>query len=615
MKKLVFYGATLLMFASCSNDEDILQGTQMDSATGIKFELITAGGQSRVTTDDNFKTTFDNGDQVGLFAVAHATGETADLSSAGNYADNYKLTYIGGQWTIDKDVAFPQDGTALDFYAYYPYVENVDPTAIKYDASSSMYDLLMAKTADVDNSTETVTLTFYHQLGLLDAEIIAGSGNNLTVEGFCPSATFNLGGYGTDDVMELGTDVKSVKMNFTDTKRYRAYIPEQTVSEGASIVLKAGTETQNYSLANEKVFAGLAYRYNITSTLVSLADLPNCYIVKPGESVTFPVLKAFKVWQDIPYINNGNLRNNGELGACLIWQDHQSLISSVTLNADAEQREQSTVTVQAGEIEGNALVSVTMGGDKVWSYHIWVTDFDPDQNTMGVDNNGDGIDDYIFMDRNLGALTADVNDPRSIGMYYQGCNNEPYAGFTDRFPTDGTSITTIPLYDINNNPVTYTVDGIWGSDQGQSTRRVLTFPSLFVTSKGEPYSWLTTDDTADLLYGPNYWTVAATGEKGVFDPSPAGWMVPDYRNGLSPWASFLDGNTPVNNPLAIYPKGGRMRFDGTFGNVTGAMLFSGTMASPEYPLKNQAVQFEGEWGQINNYSDCNALNVRCVKIK
>ncbi len=615
MKKFVLCGASFLMLASCAHDEEVATSAKMDSTKGIKFELLTAGGVSRVSTDDNFKTTFDDGDEVGLFAVAHAADASADLASSGNYADNYKLTYVAGQWVIDKEVAFPKNDVVLDFYAYYPYVENVDPKAIAYNASSAMYDLMMAKTADIDNSVETVTLTFYHQLGLLDANIIAGSGNVLTVEGVNPSATYNLGAYGTDYVMTSGNEVSSFSMTPQEGKNFRAYVPAQRLGEGAKIVIKSGTDTQDYLFENEDVFAGMAYCYNITSSIIALADLPNCYIVKPGDAVIFPVLKAFKVWRDILYINNGKLRNDGDLGVKLVWQDHRDLIKSVDLNLDAAQKDQSTVTVQTGQIEGNALVSVTMGGDDVWSFHIWVTNFDPEENTVGVDNNGDGVDDYIFMDRNLGALTNDVNSPLSIGMYYQGCNNEPYAGFTEMFPSDGMSITNVPLYTIDNQPYKYTVDGIWGSDQGQSTRRILTFPGLFVTSKGEPYSWLTTDPSAELLYGPNYWTVADTGEKGVFDPSPAGWMVPDYRNGLSPWAGYLDGNTPIIDPYTTYPKGGRMRFDGTFGNVSSVMLFSGTMAAPDYPLKNQAVQFDGEWGQINNYSGGNALNVRCVKIK
>ena len=66
---------------------------------------------------------------------------------------------------------FPADGETLDFYAYYPYVENVDPSAIAYDATQSMCDLLMARTGGVDNSTETVTLTFSHQLSLVGAQV------------------------------------------------------------------------------------------------------------------------------------------------------------------------------------------------------------------------------------------------------------------------------------------------------------------------------------------------------------------------------------------------------------------------------------------------------------
>lgn len=612
MKKLFFYCATLLTLASCSQDDELLQNGQQPSGKGFKFELITASDNSRAVTNNDFKTSFSDGDQVGLYVVSHSPSEDAALKESGNYADNYKLTYTAGEWIADKDVAFPTGDTNLDFYAYYPYVENVNPTSIEYNASASMYDLMMAKTADIDNTSETVTLTFYHQLGLLDANVVAGAGNEVSVEGLCGAAKFNLGSYGQDNIMTLINDKSSFSMSKVESKHFRAYVPAQEAKD-AKLVIKQGSNSYDYALSNSQVFKGFAYKYNITSSLVNLADLPNCYIVKPGESVTFPVYKAYGVWREIAYINGGNLRNDGALGAKLIWQDKQSLIESVEINLNESQNDQSTVTVKTSQGNGgNALVSVTMGGEAVWSWHIWVTDFDPDKNTLGVDNNGDGIDDYIFMDRNLGAMTSDVNNPLSIGMYYQGSNNEPYAGFTDRFPSDGDALTDIPLYDIDNNNVKYTVEGIWGYNQGQSTRRILTNPGLFVTSKKEPYSWLTDDASAQLEYGANYWTVEATGEKGVFDPSPEGWMIPAYKNGLSPWASYLNGNTPVNDPLSIYPKGGRMRFDGTFGNCISAMLYSGTMDG----LKNMAFECNSDgWGQLNKYSCGNALNVRCVKIK
>ncbi len=54
-----------------------------------------------------------------------------------------------------------------------------------------------------------------------------------------------------------------------------------------------------------------------------------------------------------------------------------------------------------------------------------------------------------------------------------------------------------------------------------------------------------------------------------------------------------------------------MRFDGKFGNCDHVMLFSGTMDG----LKTFAFDATNTWGQINNYSAGNALNVRCVKIQ
>lgn len=614
MKKVLYYLSSLLVLTGCSQETDFFSDGTGDQA-GFKFELTTAG--TRTTTDDNFKTTFTEGDQVGLFVVSRTANPDGTLAASGNYADNRKLTYTGGVWQIDREVVFPADGETLVFYAYYPYVENVDPSAIAYDATQSMCDLLMARTGGVDNSTETVTLTFSHQLSLVDAQVTDGAASAAVLSGVKPAASFNLGKFGTDEVMTVtSTEAADINMEKVAPKHFRAYVPAQDGAEG-KITISSGEKSQAPStLANSAFKTGTAYKYNIVSTLIALADLPNCYIVKPGESVTFPVLKAYEVWRTIKFIYNGNLRNEGELGVALVWQDAQSLIPAdggLTLNLNAENPDQSTITVKTNPGNGgNALVSVTMGGDKVWSWHIWITDFDPDANTANVDNNGDGTTDYVFMDRNLGAMTADVSSPRSVGMYYQGGNNEPFAGFTDKFPTDGAKISDVPLYDIDNNPVNYTRTGdIWGADQGQSVRRILTAPGLFVTAPGEPYSWITNDPNATLLYGPNFWTEEATGEKGVFDPSPAGWMVPAYKNGLSPWNMYLDGNTVLIDPFTVYPKGGRIKFNGTFGNVDNVMLFSGTMDG----LKNNAFQCGTNWGQINNYSTANGLNVRCVKIQ
>ena len=616
MKKVYLYCISLLAVVSCSQDDfGGFSDISPDRISGYRFVLTADGDNSRATTDNNFKTVFTEGDAVGIFVVSRPeSGGGVTIASTGNYADNHKLIYSDGNWIIDNEIAYPQAGTVLDFYAYYPYSENADPTAIAYDASKSMYDLMVAKTTDVTAADETVHLTFSHQLSLLDANITAGAGSSATVTGLVPAASFNLGAIGTDEFMTLGQETADVAMTVVDKKHFRAYLPAQD-SKNASITLSSTGGTQDYKPANEKMILGTAYKYNITSTLISLGDLPNCYIVKPGETLTFPVLKGYEVWRQVKWINSGNLRNNNAPSATLIWQDRPSLIPAdgITFNLDENQADQSTITVKTtAGISGNAVVALTLGSDPVWCWHIWVTDFDPEQNTRGVDNNGDGIIDYEFMDRNLGATTADVTMPGSVGLYYQGYNNKPWPGLTDKFPTDGVSIADVPIYDINSNPADkIEAQTVWNPDQGQAMRRVLTQPGIFVGATGEPYSWLTSDTNASLLHGTNFWHDGDNNEKGIFDPSPEGWMVPIYENELSPWQTVHDNKTWIEFGQQ-YPSGGRIRFDGKFGDSTYCMLWT---ASPYY-IKLMGFSCNGNnTDNVTNYSIANALNVRCVKIK
>ena len=89
-------------------------------------------------------------------------------------------------------------------------------------------------------------------------------------------------------------------------------------------------------------------------------------------------------------------------------------------------------------------------------------------------------------------------------------------------------------------------------------------------------------------------------------------MVPVRKNNLSPWNSFGSGNSVLVDPTSVYPKSGRMKFNGTFGDTGLVMLFCGTM----YGNKNYA--FYGTSTDVNpdnNYSLANALNVRCVKVQ
>ena len=71
-----------------------------------------------------------------------------------------------------------------------------------------------------------------------------------------------------------------------------------------------------------------------------------------------------------------------------------------------------------GDVEGNALVAVYDGGGKLlWSWHLWVTDAEI------VDSEANGLK---WMDRNLGALSNEMDDISNRGMLYQWGRKEPF---------------------------------------------------------------------------------------------------------------------------------------------------------------------------------------------
>lgn len=77
-----------------------------------------------------------------------------------------------------------------------------------------------------------------------------------------------------------------------------------------------------------------------------------------------------------------------------------------------------SIYLTTGATEGNALVGIfNSRGEILWSWHIWVTD-----DEIGESN----ANNLTWMDRNLGALTTDMDDIANRGMLYQWGRKEPF---------------------------------------------------------------------------------------------------------------------------------------------------------------------------------------------
>lgn len=151
---------------------------------------------------------------------------------------------------------------------------------------------------------------------------------------------------------------------------------------------------------------------------LSQSGTANCYIVQtPGqykfdasvrgnsvESVGSPA-SAEIVWQ---------FTDPGQSGA--------KLINYTNLNGNYVEFE-----VDNDAVYGNALIAVKdASGTILWSWHIWICDFDPDRTCQSYSNGN------AFMDRNLGATYVNAqNDEdrrRSEGLFYQWGRKDPFTG-------------------------------------------------------------------------------------------------------------------------------------------------------------------------------------------
>lgn len=274
-----------LFLTACSKDNDATDYpvTLGPSGGDIRFEIGFApqgGGTmnastdgsdvplTRVATDALFNSTWEDGDEIGVFAVK--AGEP--LAASGNYIHNAKLTYSSatGTWVQAEPLYWPtkaENITALDFYAYYPYDANAaNPTAIAFSVKAdqsgttdgksnhSLSDLLTAKAAGVSKGTEEkVPLTFSHALAMVQVAIPGGKGwgggsegLTVTLRGMKPGATLNLGDMNTDapgsgiSVPTTGNNAAGITMyriaEPTDGNYlYRALVPAQSVAQGQSL--------------------------------------------------------------------------------------------------------------------------------------------------------------------------------------------------------------------------------------------------------------------------------------------------------------------------------------------------------------------------------------------
>ena len=335
----------------------------------------------------------------------------------------------------------------------------------------------------------------------------------------------------------------------------------------------------------------------------------NCYIVAPDSRVVFPVSRANE--DGITRIADVKTGWTAEL----LWTDNingvradgKSNIKSITA-----QLSEGAIRVETGDKEGNAVVVAKVNDKIVWSWHIWVTDYDPEVESISYDN---GLRTTSFMNRNLGAMNASEGDVKSYGLLYQWGRKDPFPG-----ASDGASTTPVRIYNVIGKILTEGKNGTGvkyvKAGNGSNLESGITHPLSFYYRIFGDWVGSTRNDSL--------WN-SKTGGKTVYDPCPYGWRVPVsgedndspwYNDGWYNWNAWRGGWNWTNEsyPLGWYPAQGRRNYGsgrlssrGVHGYYWGATV-NGAKAYDFYFGNSSSSVFFSH----TDYR-ANGCGVRCVK--
>lgn len=279
-------------------------------------------------------------------------------------------------------------------------------------------------------------------------------------------------------------------------------------------------------------------------------------------------------------------------------------------------------------IEGNAVISILDEKEVVlWSWHIWVSDDDVSEISVGG---------ATFMDRNLGAYANDNTDEDTIlesyGLYYQWGRKDPFA--RPQYYNASGSVDAY-MYDKDGSIVQH----------GYDNSTVLTGSVLY--SYRNPRSFIngTPSSNFDWLYGSmqndSLWD--DNGQKSIYDPSPKGWRVPSSAQlALLGEADGYDSSENIDDVMEYFGTtfgsdffmavGMRNYYDGKIHNLSGDGSYyrwsgcywsrdsapdgdSGEkMASALYFYLNSADMSVTTESAASHYR-ANGMQIRCVKIE
>ena len=241
MKKILALVATASLMFSCS--QEVTPDLE-------KLPINISVGQQTRANDS----TYDSGDEVGIYVVNYDGSTAGSLKATENQVDNMRFTYRNSAWAPDETIYWKDKTTAADFYAYYPYSASANisahPFAVAADQSAEedfwASDFLWGKTDNVSPTSSAVPIVTNHSLSRILVDVIPGNGfagawGDATVSvKICDvktSATIDLATGVATATGENGEIVPLAAAETGTTLSYKAMMIPQVVADNSKLVV------------------------------------------------------------------------------------------------------------------------------------------------------------------------------------------------------------------------------------------------------------------------------------------------------------------------------------------------------------------------------------------
>lgn len=311
--------------------------------------------------------------------------------------------------------------------------------------------------------------------------------------------------------------------------------------------------------------------------------ITNCYILPLGGSVHIPIREIYDIYRVKPELG-GILSETDPITAEVVWYGAYNDVVAAPQIIGAGINSDKYIEVKAKEratwngsddYDDNALVGLKVNGKIVWSFHIWVTNYNP--NNPVNQRTSAAVPGIVMMDRCLGqaARSNTTFYPlHGVGLLYQ-------VGRKDPFPARvGYQIS--PHLDMSGKEVTYHVPKVsMFSTEFENPTRLYVERELKYIYQGRTYSV----DPKSLWNGEN-------GRKTIYDPCPEGWKImPSRVVKLTKAQSNLTSLTDIH---------GNYRRHSDWGDLpaAGVILTTATIPTPGIYPPSPSFWSTQSWGSL-----------------